>query len=109
VIGSRNGLPFTLTAVDDPAHSELVRSGAPLARFKAVTGFPHSRTTTVLLGEPINATPQAMSDGTTVSKLAWTLEELAGVRADKLRQPVDRRPDERGDEREPGTAAGAAA
>ena len=90
MIGSRNGLPFTLTAVDDPAHSELVRSGAPLARFKAVTGFPHSRTTTVLLGEPINATPQAMSDGTTVSKLAWTLEQLAGVRGDKLRQPVER-------------------
>lgn len=70
MISSRNGLAFTLTAVDDPSRSELVHSGAPLARFKAVTGFPHSRTATVLLGEPINATPQAMSDGTTVSKLA---------------------------------------
>ena len=90
MITARNGLPFQLTVLDDPAHSELAHSGAPLARFKAVTGFPHSRTTTVLLGEPVNATRQAMADGSTVSKLAWTLEQLVGVHSHKLRQPVER-------------------
>lgn len=90
MITARNGLPFQLTVVDDRAQSELAHSDVPLARFKAVTGFPHSRTTTVLLGEPVNATHQAMTDGTTVSKLAWTLERLVGVREDRLRQPVGR-------------------
>ncbi len=90
MITARNGLPFQLTVLDDPAHSELAHREAPLARFKAVTGFPHSRTTTVLLGEPVNTTRQAMTDDSTVSKLAWTLKQLVGVHSHKLRQPVER-------------------
>lgn len=90
MINFRDGLPFKLTVVDDPSLSDPARSDAPLAGFKAVTGFLHSRTTTVLLGEPINAPHQSMTDGTTVFKLAWTLEHLVGVHDHQLRQPVER-------------------
>ena len=48
------------------------------------------RSSALTLGEPVNATRQAMADGSTVSKLAWTLEQLVGVHSHKLRQPVER-------------------
>lgn len=76
---------------DEPAGvDERARREAPLARCKAVTGIPHSRTTTVLLGEPVNAMRQASTAGSTVSKHVWTLEQLVGVHSRKPRQPVER-------------------
>lgn len=81
---------FQLTTVTDPALSQLAGRDGSVARFKAVTGFPHSRTTTVVLGKPVSADMESLADGTTIAKLVHTLDQLLHVPAHLRHQPVQK-------------------
>lgn len=79
---------FQLTAVPHPELSRLAGRGGSVARFKAITGFPHSRTTTVVLGKPVSTDVASLADGSTIAKLTHTLDQLIHVPQCQRHQPV---------------------